>query len=110
MKNPAAPGELVRDILDELGLSVADGAAGLKVTRQQLYNVINGRSAISPEMAVRFEKAFGGKAETWLQMQLNYDLVQVRKRARQIAVKRLRPRRPHPAAQRAATLPASGEG
>jgi antitoxin HigA-1 len=93
MKNPAPPGELVRDVLDQLDLSVAAAAAGLKITRQQLYNVISGRSAVTPEMAVRFEKAFGSTAETWLQMQLNYDLAQVRKRARQIAVKRFRPRR-----------------
>jgi antitoxin HigA-1 len=93
MKNPAPPGELVRDLLDEFGLSVAVAAEGLKITRQQLYNVISGRSAVTPEMAVRLEKAFGSTAETWLQMQVNYDLAQVRKRARQIAVKRFRARR-----------------
>ncbi len=60
MKNPVHPGELVKANLEELGLSVAAAAEALGVTRQQLYNVIGGRSAVTPEMAVRFEKAFGG--------------------------------------------------
>ncbi len=92
MKNPAHPGELVKACLDELGLSVAEGARGLGVTRQQLHNVISGRSSVTPEMAVRFEKAFGGSADTWLQMQMNYDLAQVRKRASEIRVERLTPK------------------
>jgi addiction module HigA family antidote len=92
MKNPPHPGELVRDNLDDLGLSVAEGAAGLGVTRQQLYNVINGKSGVTPEMALRLEKAFGGSADVWLRMQVNYDLAQVRKRENEIAVTRLAPR------------------
>jgi addiction module HigA family antidote len=56
MKNPAHPGELIRDNIDDLGLSVSEAAKGLGVTRQQLHNVISGRSAITPEMAVRLEK------------------------------------------------------
>jgi len=92
MKNPPHPGELVRDSLSDLGLSVAAGAAGLGVTRQQLYNVINGKSGVTPEMALRLEKAFGGSADVWLRMQVNYDLMQVRKREKEIAVTRLAPR------------------
>jgi addiction module HigA family antidote len=92
MKNPPHPGELIRDNLDDLGLSVAEGAAGLGITRQQLYNVINGKSGITPEMAVRLEKAFGGTADVWLRMQLNYELTQVRKREGEISVTRLMPR------------------
>jgi addiction module HigA family antidote len=92
MKNPPHPGELLKDNVDELGLSVAEAAKGLGVTRQQLYNVINGRSAISPEMAVRLEKALGGTADLWLRMQVNYDLAQVRQRGRSIKVKRLSPK------------------
>lgn len=60
MKNPPHPGELIRDNLDDLGLSVAEGAAGLGITRQQLYNVMNGKSGITPEMAVRLEKPSAG--------------------------------------------------
>jgi len=89
MKNPVHPGELVRANLEELGFGVADAAKGLRVTRQQLYNVISGRSAVSPEMAVRFEKAFGGSADMWLRMQAAFDLAQVRRRESEILVERL---------------------
>ena len=71
MKNPPHPGELIRENLKDLGLSVADAAVGLGVTRQQLYNVINGRSGITPEMALRFEKAFGGSADMWSNSESN---------------------------------------
>jgi addiction module HigA family antidote len=91
MANPTHPGRLVKDDIDSLGLSVAEAAKGLGVTRQQLYRVINGESAVSPEMAMRLEKAIGGSADTWLQMQMNYDLAQVRKRAADIVVRRLSP-------------------
>jgi addiction module HigA family antidote len=86
-KNPAHPGALIRDDIKELGLTVAEAALGLGITRQQLYRVIRGESGISPEMAVRLEKAFGGSAEAWLRMQLNHDLARIRRGA--IDVKRL---------------------
>ena len=92
MKNPAHPGELVKACLDDLGLSVAQAAKGLGITRQQLHNVIAARSGITPEMAIRFEKAFGSTADTWLRMQMNYDLAQVRRRASGIVVERSTPR------------------
>ena len=79
MKNPAHPGGLIRDDIEELGLTVAEAAIGLGVTRQQLYRVIRGESGVSPEMAVRLEKAFGGSAEVWLRMQVNHDLAQIRR-------------------------------
>lgn len=91
MKNPAHPGGLIRDNIDDLGLSVAQAAAGLGVTRQQLYRVINGTSAVTPDMALRFEQAFGGSAETWLRMQTNYDLAQARLRG-VAPVKRFEPK------------------
>ncbi|MBF0482183.1 MAG: HigA family addiction module antidote protein [Desulfovibrionaceae bacterium] len=87
--NPIHPGLLVKDRLDELGLSVAEAARGLGVTRQQIYNVIAGRSSVTPEMAFRFEKAFGSTADTWLKMQMNFDLAQVRKRNHEIIVDKL---------------------
>ena len=87
MKNPAHPGSLIRDNIEELGLTVADAAKGLGVTRQQLYKVIGGESAVTPEMAVRLEKAFGGSADAWLRMQMSFDLARVR--ARDIQVTRL---------------------
>ncbi len=92
MKNPVHLGELVKACLDDLGLSVAEAAKGLGVTRQQLHNVIAGRSSVTPEMAIRFEKAFGSTAYTWLRMQMNYDLAQVRTRASRITVERLTPK------------------
>ena len=92
LKNPPHPGELIRENLKDLGLSVADAAAGLGITRQQLYNVINGKSGVTPEMGLRLEKAFGGSADLWLRMQVNYDLAQVRRRAAEIRVVRLSPR------------------
>ena len=89
MKNPVHPGELVKANLEELKLTTAEAAKALKVTRQQLHNVVSSKSAISPEMAVRFEKAFGGSADTWLRMQAAYDLAQARKNQRKMNIPRL---------------------
>jgi addiction module HigA family antidote len=75
MKNPAHPGRIVRSAcLEPLGLSITKGAKSLGVTRQTLNNIINGKSGISPEMAIRLSKAFGSTPETWLRMQLAFDL------------------------------------
>ena len=68
----------MKDDLEALGLTVAQGAAALGITRQQLYRVLNGRSAISPEMAVRLEQVIGGSADHWLRMQAAHDLAQIR--------------------------------
>jgi addiction module HigA family antidote len=92
MKNPPHPGGLVKDNIEELGLSVAEAAVGLGVTRQQLYRLIKGQHGISPEMAVRLEKAFGGTADFWLRMQMSFDLAQVRLRSKKIKVKPLEPK------------------
>jgi antitoxin HigA-1 len=92
MKNPVHPGLLVKECLDDLGLSVAEAARGLGISRQQLHNVIAGRSNVTPEMAIRFEKALGSTADTWLRMQMNYDLAQMRKHAAGITVERLKPK------------------
>ena len=92
MKNPPHPGELIGGSLEELGVSISDAAKALGITRQQLHNVIAGRSAVTPEMAVRLEKALGSTADTWMRMQMNYDLAQIRKRASSIRVKRIAPK------------------
>jgi addiction module HigA family antidote len=89
MKNPVHPGKLVEANLEEVGLSVAEAAKAIKVTRQQLYNVTRGKSAISPDMAIRLEKAFGGSADFWLAMQSAYDLAQARKEQGKISIRRL---------------------
>jgi len=80
MKNPPHPGAGLKDDIEALGVSVADAAAGLGVTRQQLYRIIRGESAISPDMAIRLEKGIGGTAEGWLKMQAAYDLAGARQR------------------------------
>lgn len=90
MKNPAHPGSLIRDNIDELGLSVAEAANGLGVTRQQLYKVIAGESSVTPEMAVRLEQAFGGSADTWLRMQMAFDVSRARMQI--VGVRRLEPK------------------
>lgn len=92
MKNPPHPGAGLKEDIEALGLSVAEAATGLGVTRQQLYRVIRGQSGISPEMALRLEKAIGGTADGWLRMQLSYDLAQTRARAGSIKLKRLEPK------------------
>jgi addiction module HigA family antidote len=79
MHNPPHPGLTVRhDCLEPLGLTVTEGAKVLGVTRQALNNLVNGKAGISPEMAVRLAKAFGTTPETWLRLQMAYDLAQVR--------------------------------
>lgn len=81
------PGRLVRSMcLDTFGLTVTEGARRLGVTRQALNNVVNGRAAISPEMALRLDKAFGGGAENWLLRQLAFDLHQARTKSDTILV------------------------
>ncbi len=92
MKNPVHPGLLVAECLNDLGLTVAEAAKGLGITRQQLHNVIAGRSSVTPEMAIRFEKAFGSTAVTWLSLQINYDLAQARTHEDENAVTRLAPK------------------
>ena len=90
MKNPPHPGLSVRhDCLEPLGISVTQGAKILGVTRQALNNLVNGKAAISPEMAVRLDKAFGGGAETWLRLQATYDLAQIEKQSDKIKVRRV---------------------
>src|SRR5271154_5551015 len=89
MKNPPHPGRSIRNAcLEPLGLSISEGAKILGVTRQALNNVITGKSGVSPEMAIRLTKAFGSTEETWLRMQLAYDLAEARKGASKIKVQR----------------------
>jgi len=85
------PGTTVRiNCLEKYGLSVTDAAHVLGVDRQTLSNLLNGRSGISPEMAVRLEMAFGTPAREWLMCQLDYELTQVMQRAKTIMVEPFR--------------------
>ena len=78
MKNPPHPGRIIRDeCLEPLGLTVTEAAQVLGVSRQALNNLVNEKAGISAEMAVRLAKAFGSTAETWLRMQVAYDLANV---------------------------------
>jgi len=88
MFDPPHPGGIIReDCLTPLGLSVTAAAKWLDVSRQSLSELLNGRNGVSAEMAIRLEKAGWGTAETWLRVQLKYDLWQVRQRSEQIKVK-----------------------
>jgi addiction module HigA family antidote len=90
MKNPPHPGLSVRqDCLEPLGMSVTDAARKLGVSRKQLSDVLNGHSGLSPEMAIRLDKAFGGGAEVWFRLQAAYDLAQAMKKADEIKVERV---------------------
>lgn len=90
MKNPPHPGLSIRhDCLEPLGISVTEAAKSLGVSRKQLSDVVNGHAGISPEMAIRLDKAFGGDAGTWYRLQAAYDLAQAMKRADRIKVERL---------------------
>ena len=90
MYNPPDPREVLKTLcLEPLNLSVAEGAKALGVSGKTLSAILNGRAGISPEMAVRLSKAFGGGAEIWLRMQLAYDLAEVERRAGSIKVKRV---------------------
>jgi addiction module HigA family antidote len=80
---------LRRNVLDAYGQTVTDTARHLKVSRPPLNNMLNGKAALSPEMAVRMEKAFGISAATILRMQSSYDLAQVEARADVIEIERL---------------------
>ncbi len=90
MKNPGHPGAIVReDCLKPLGLSVTEGAKRLGVGRQTLSNLVNGKASISIEMAYRLSKAFGSTPETWLGMQLAFDLAQSKDLDQKIKIKRI---------------------
>ena len=83
MKNPPHPGSFVFDeCIEPLGLTITEAARALGVTRVTLSELVNGKRGISPEMAVRLSKAFGGSAESWLVQQAQYDFAQKTDRIR----------------------------
>lgn len=89
LKSPPHPGTFVRgEIVEPLELSVTAAAAVLGVTRAALSAFLNGRSSLSPEMAVRLEKAFGISMDTLMRMQNSYDIARARERAGEIKVER----------------------
>ena len=91
LKNPAHPGRVIRTaVLEPLGLTVTDAAKVLDVSRPALSNLLNENAALTADMALRIEKAFGPKMDHLMRMQLAYDLAQPRKRESSIKVKRYR--------------------
>ena len=100
MKNPPHPGLSVRhDCIEPLGLTITEAAQASGVTRQTLNNLVTGKSGISADVAIRLDKAFGGDAETWLRLQMAYDLAQARQHESDINVKPVSGRKlhePHP--------------
>ncbi len=92
MKNPPHPGSLVKGAcLETVGLTASSGAKVLGVSRPTLLSLINGRAGISPEMAIRLEKVFGGTADAGLRMQAAFDLAQARRGESEIEVERYVP-------------------
>lgn len=85
--NPPHPGEVIRELcVEPLGLTVTKAAEGLGVTRKTLSALLNGKAGISPEMAIRLSKVFGGSAESWLIQQAQYDLWQALQRIDEIKI------------------------
>jgi len=82
MHNPPHPGEVLKDGVFSTGISVTEAARQLKISRVQLSRILNGNAGISADMALRLADWLGGSAESWLQMQANYDLWQIEKRRR----------------------------
>ena len=92
MKNPPHPGDLIRtEIIEALGLNVSKAAEILNVRRATLSDILRGKAALTPEMALRIEKAFGPDMNQLLRMQLAYDVAKTREHASDIAVKRYVP-------------------
>ena len=94
--NQVHPGAIVReDCINYLGLSVTEAAKILGVSRTTLSRLINEKIGISPEMAIRLEKAFGSTADTWIKVQAAYDMAEARKKADSIHVNRYVPKEEH---------------
>lgn len=89
MYNPPHPGVFLKEeVIESLKLTITTASKILGVTRPALSKLLNGRASLSPEMALRFEKAFGLKMDTLLRMQTSYDIAQIRKTASEIKIKR----------------------
>ena len=92
MKNPTHPGDLIKtEVIEPLGLNVTQAAEVLKVRRATLSDLLHGNAALSPEMALRIEKAFGVDMDLLLKMQLAYDVAQTRQHSKEIDVQRYAP-------------------
>ena len=92
MHDPPHPGEIVReDCIQFLGLSIEEAAQGLGMTPEEVSDLVNCRIGVSIKMGIRLSKAFGSTPETWLGVQMAYDLWQAREYAEKLEVRRLAP-------------------
>ena len=90
MHNPPHPGEVIKEVcFGPLGLSITEAAKNLGVSRKALSELINGKTGISPEMALRLAKAFNATPESWLTQQINYDLWVAKHKKKSLKVKSL---------------------
>ena len=90
MHNPPHPGEVLKELcIEPLGLTVTEAAKALGVSRKTLSAILNGKSGISPEMAVRLSIAFSTSSESWLNQQTQYDLWQAEQHRKELNVKQL---------------------
>ena len=95
MKSPPHPGDFIKtEIIGPLGISVTEAARALRVSRPTLSSLLNGHADVSPEMALRLEKAFGISMDLLIRMQASYDGAQTRQREKEIKVPRYRPHQP----------------
>jgi len=91
MYNPPHPGEIIREFcVEALNLTVTDAAKALGVTRKTFSALLNGRSGVSPEMALRLSKVFGRSPEGWLKLQLQFDLWQTQQNVNLTDLKRFK--------------------
>jgi len=94
MRNAPHPGDLIRtEIIEALGLSISKAAEVLQIRRATLSNLLHGKTALRPEMALRIERAFGPDMDHLLSMQLAYDVAKTRQRSKEITVKKYVPAR-----------------
>jgi addiction module HigA family antidote len=92
MKNPPHPGDLIRtEVIEALGLTVSKAAEILKVRRATLSDLLHGKATLTPEMALRIEKAFGPDMDHLLHMQLAYDVAKTREHAHRLSIRRYAP-------------------
>lgn len=90
MHNPPHPGEIIRELcLEPLELSITEAAKSIGISRKAFSELVNGHAGVSPEMAYRLSKAFDTTPESWLTMQMHYDLWKARSKAKKLKVKKL---------------------
>lgn len=92
MNNPCHPGEIIREeIINALGLEITEAARALRVDRTTLSRLLNEKAGLSPEMAIRIEKAFGPSADHLMRMQVSFEMARARKNAGRLNIQAYHP-------------------